>query len=494
MQEIKGLLQRNIGKLKNKQWYHQRFDGAPMFIFAIAEAEPKKEKRKPKGTEGSLRVFFSGKDIIDWYIPIKDIERGSRKIIELAKKDAGISGKLMDKWKADEQKFENFFWKVFPKINLGKLSDRQLLKLWGSYYKLFVNRVTSSSIIDHFALGTDRIIGNMLRKETTESIKKESDFSEIFSVATAPIRQSFINLAEIELLKIILCKSQQTFKQHQQRWFWSKNNYYKSQVLDLAYFKKEANEWEKSGKNLNSELKKLEQTPEINIAKKQKLLKKYQLSPLLRTLLKISEDFTWWQDERKKSTYFNTHIGCAILREVGKRTGYTLHELEYAFPLEIENILTRGKPVRAEMKERIKNSAVVAIEGSFEVITGSKVERLRKIILGKKNYSGINDFRGLSASTGIVRGRVKIVKSVTEIYKVNKGDILVAVMTRPDYLMAMKKAAAIVTNEGGITSHAAIVSRELGIPCIIGTRIATEVLKDGDMVEVDANHGVVKKL
>lgn len=115
-------------------------------------------------------------------------------------------------------------------------------------------------------------------------------------------------------------------------------------------------------------------------------------------------------------------------------------------------------------------------------------------MLGDKKLSAIRDFRGLSASTGKAIGHVKVVRSSTQIDKVKPGDILVAVMTRPDYIVAMKRAAAIVTNEGGITSHAAIVSRELGIPCIIGTKIATEVLKDGDLVEVDANNGFVKVL
>jgi len=78
--------------------------------------------------------------------------------------------------------------------------------------------------------------------------------------------------------------------------------------------------------------------------------------------------------------------------------------------------------------------------------------------------------------------------------KVEEGDILVTSMTRPEFLPIMKKAAAFVTNEGGITSHAAIVSRELKKPCIIGTKFATQVLKDGDMVEVDATNGVIKKL
>ena len=67
-------------------------------------------------------------------------------------------------------------------------------------------------------------------------------------------------------------------------------------------------------------------------------------------------------------------------------------------------------------------------------------------------------------------------------------------MTRPEMVVAMKKATAIVTDEGGVTCHAAVVSRELNIPCIIGTRNATKFLKDGDKVEVDANKGIVKKI
>lgn len=78
--------------------------------------------------------------------------------------------------------------------------------------------------------------------------------------------------------------------------------------------------------------------------------------------------------------------------------------------------------------------------------------------------------------------------------KMRPGDILVSIATDPDIVPAMKKASAIVTEQGGITSHAAIVSRELGIPCVIGTKIATRVLKDGDKVVVDATRGIVKKL
>ncbi|NMC35701.1 phosphoenolpyruvate synthase [Candidatus Beckwithbacteria bacterium] len=96
---------------------------------------------------------------------------------------------------------------------------------------------------------------------------------------------------------------------------------------------------------------------------------------------------------------------------------------------------------------------------------------------------------GAAASPGVAVGTVKVLKSPDEIDKVLEGDILVAPMTTPDYVPAMKRAAAIVTDKGGQTSHAAIVSRELGVPCIVGTDKATAKLKMGQIITVDANKG-----
>lgn len=98
---------------------------------------------------------------------------------------------------------------------------------------------------------------------------------------------------------------------------------------------------------------------------------------------------------------------------------------------------------------------------------------------------------GAPASPGIGTGPAKILKSPKEISKVKQGDVLVAPMTSPDYVPAMKKASAIITNEGGATSHAAIVSRELGIPCVVGTRDATKLLRDETVVTVDGARGQV---
>ncbi|RLC34247.1 phosphoenolpyruvate synthase, partial [Candidatus Shapirobacteria bacterium] len=99
------------------------------------------------------------------------------------------------------------------------------------------------------------------------------------------------------------------------------------------------------------------------------------------------------------------------------------------------------------------------------------------------------DFKGDSASPGFASGKVVILKNAKNLDKLKKGDILVSVMTSPDFVPAMKKAAGIITDKGGQTSHAAIVSRELGTPCVVGTKVATKKLKDGDIVTLDGSTG-----
>ncbi|HLE48661.1 MAG TPA: phosphoenolpyruvate synthase [Patescibacteria group bacterium] len=99
--------------------------------------------------------------------------------------------------------------------------------------------------------------------------------------------------------------------------------------------------------------------------------------------------------------------------------------------------------------------------------------------------------QGTPASPGIGSGPVKVLSGPKEISKVRSGDILVAKMTSPDYVPAMKKASAIVTDEGGLTSHAAIVSRELGIPCVVGSKTATHDLRENTVVTVDGSKGLI---
>ncbi len=102
--------------------------------------------------------------------------------------------------------------------------------------------------------------------------------------------------------------------------------------------------------------------------------------------------------------------------------------------------------------------------------------------------------KGKVSYKGKATGKVKIVLGPRDFHKVKKGDIIVCMMTQVNYFPLLNKVKAIVTDEGGITTHAAIISREMKIPCIMGTKIATKIFKDGDYVEIDANNGIVRKL
>ena len=101
--------------------------------------------------------------------------------------------------------------------------------------------------------------------------------------------------------------------------------------------------------------------------------------------------------------------------------------------------------------------------------------------------------KGMTACKGVARGKVGVIFNSEQVKDFN-ADILITPMTAPDFLPAIERAKAIVTDEGGLTSHIAIVARELNKPCIMSTRRATRVFKDGDMVEVDANNGIIKKI
>lgn len=137
------------------------------------------------------------------------------------------------------------------------------------------------------------------------------------------------------------------------------------------------------------------------------------------------------------------------------------------------------------------------------IIWGNKKKRLfiydKKLIKAVRNdFSDESTdqefFNGISANKGKISGQVRIINNKREFKKFNNGEILVTQFTTSEFVPIMKKAKAIITNDGGITCHAAIISRELGIPCVVGTKIATKVLKDGDWVEMDANRGAVKIL
>ncbi|MEI6650107.1 MAG: PEP-utilizing enzyme [Candidatus Moraniibacteriota bacterium] len=189
------------------------------------------------------------------------------------------------------------------------------------------------------------------------------------------------------------------------------------------------------------------------------------------------------RDERKRCNMLFNVLYCRYLKRECDIYGIRYEQAVMLSPDEFERQKKSGHLSEYPGERLIRTSH----ETGFTDITEEEWEKL--------STSAFNDsLSGVTASKGRASGPVRVVMGRDDFDKVEEGDILVASMTRPEYAPILRKAAAIVTNEGSVTCHAAIVSRELGIPCIIGTQNATRILKDGDLVEVDADQGIVRKL
>lgn len=200
----------------------------------------------------------------------------------------------------------------------------------------------------------------------------------------------------------------------------------------------------------------------------------------------------------QKAIYFRTarldwlNQGCFLARplmqELALRAGVSYNELIYLTPEEIIRGQNKKFTNKSFIKSRIKGYAMALNGKELKIFTGSSLIKIKNKF---KKIEEISEIKGLTACQGIVKGVVSLVLSRNDLEKVKNGQVMVCRLTTPDFVVALKKASAIVTDLGGITSHAAIVARELNVPCVVGTKIATQALKDGDLVEVNANNGTV---
>jgi len=168
-------------------------------------------------------------------------------------------------------------------------------------------------------------------------------------------------------------------------------------------------------------------------------------------------------------------------------------EFLYVLPSELQESFEKGTVTvgKDELARRQTGFIFGIVDGEKVLITGPRVAEVYSFLTAVEVTDSL-EIVGRTACRGFVKGLARIIKTQAEFSKLQPGEILVAPMTTPDYVILMKQAGAVVTDEGGLSCHAAIVSRELRIPCVIGTKVATKVLHDGDLVEVDADKGVVR--
>lgn len=162
-------------------------------------------------------------------------------------------------------------------------------------------------------------------------------------------------------------------------------------------------------------------------------------------------------------------------------------------PLEVKKIVEKKILLKEKREIQKRKNGYAMIDGKIYLLPALKKElKKNNVILETFNVKKIKQVNGLAAFRGLVKGRARIVLTRADLRKISRNEILVTNMTSPDFVPFLSQVRAIITDEGSITCHAAIVARELKKPTIIGTKIATKVFKNGDMVEVDAQNGIAK--
>lgn len=228
---------------------------------------------------------------------------------------------------------------------------------------------------------------------------------------------------------------------------------------------------------------------------KKELLKELNLNDDELNVVRLSQTLIRSKSLRADSRQFAHVLINKIVDRLAEECGVAVGDLEILSTEEMIAFICESRLPENIAKRRVHAVVPSAPDGNYAfIVDEGKVQEYIDTRVIKEEISDNREIEGQVAQPGKVRGRARLVFGPQHNAKVQKGDILISRATSPQLLPAMKKSAAFVTDIGGITSHAAIVSRELKIPCIIGTKIATQVLKDGDLVEVDADNGVVKIL
>jgi phosphohistidine swiveling domain-containing protein len=474
-------------ELNRKTWTTKGFHGILHFFFVVGE-QAVKPLMKYYGDCHKITVFAFHDNYCDWYWNNEDMVRLRKSFIEKVNKNPKVLDKLLDDWHKRVEVF-NEIMKEVDGINLSKLSDDKLLDWYNKWYGSYLSEYgISIGIQDAFSMQAEDFLEPYFR-EIIEAQGLGGKFDEHYLILTNPVDESFFTKEYRDRLKLL--KGVGDIKKHAEKYYWIHNNYAKDMYLGVDYFEKELKRISKT--DPDKELKKLDKEMEETKRKKKELISKLKLDQESKNLIKITEVFAYMQDERKKYVLIASHYQTIFMDELGKRLGLSRRQMEYTYIHELGDLLKKKEIDINVFEERRRFVMVIHTLEGYEVISGKLAEEIYKKVLVEKGEK-VEELKGTVASKGKAKGKVKIVLKIHDIINVQEGDILVASMTRPEMVVAMEKAAAIVTDEGGITCHAAIVSREMKKPCIIGTKVATKVLKTGDLVEVDAENGIVKKL
>ncbi len=487
----------------NKKWYDEFAEASPIFASLPAHAIGDKIISLKHQYKCVLNFYFQNKT--HWLTLIEDQDLISEEILNNYLKNRKYYRPWFLKWKKKTKRFNSLFKKI-KKTDLSLLSEKKLLRLHQKVWKSLIKTRKIDMLIDPFIFGSERRMIKELNKFcTSHNIR---NVGRLYTLLTSPEKESLINKFELSLIKLTKrirkkkiprylpdepsqLSKLPAIKNHLDKYCWIKGNWGRSNEYTVSILINEIKEL------LSKNLSQLEQQKKkifsLNKEKRKKILKKFKFNKIIKALSDLTVFFSFWHDLRKENALKYIYYESLFLKEFSKRFKLNFQDLHLFDISEIEKILKNRKKFNFEIKRRKKLFLTVHANNRIYLLFGSQVKKYLDKILGFETKK-IDTIKGVSAFKGKVKGKVKIIHEYKDFYKFKKGDILVTGMTRPEFIAIAKKAKAIITNEGGITCHAAIISRELEIPCVVATRVATKILKDGDRVEVDANKGIIRKI
>ncbi len=378
-------------------------------------------------------------------------------------------------------------------LRLRTLTDLGLFSKWRTFQAYVKSFWEYGMVPETAAYGGAPYLHHLLKKHGLS----ETEAQRACSVLSAPDQLSFYQIEERNLFKLYRIHSNKLFTKaldkHQRQYFWIGNSYGRAFVHPVSYFRRR---YVKHMPNWKKQVKLLDQHIQRVRLEKNKLIKKYYLT---NKIIETGKDLSLaisWQDVRKKYIFQYLHYHELFLREYSRRFHVPIQLLYQAWDTDLNTRPTIGLIKR--LTDRSLRPYVVIFNKNRCLIAGKRLsEKLRR------NYwqsvpskSGIQKFSGIIAHFGRqkIAGKVFVIRGYSDLEKFPTGSILIASMTAPEYISAIRRAKAVITDEGGVTSHAAIVSRELNIPCIVGTKIATQVLRTGDRVLINPQAATIEKL
>lgn len=371
-------------------------------------------------------------------------------------------------------------------LDLGKLDNKQLLDIYQNFIlpsveQFYIRMWTVFNIAEPLA--------NTVYKYLQNTISQDKVDKYLLNLSS-PLEPNDIINERIDLLEIANNKSED-IKEHTKKYQHIPMFDFDHDPYTEDYFLKELNKID----NPKEELAEIRAMFIDRSKQFEEILKDLKPDSNHKLLLEFLKENVWLRDYRDM---IRQKLNLELRRFytiIGQRLDLNLQEVATLTNQEIIDYLKESKKFpKDEVGRRDKTYLLIQKNNHAEIYSGdAAIEKFQQEVKQLDNTK-YKDIKGLVASIGKAKGRVRIVYTNKDLHKVEAGDILVATMTRQDFVPAIRKSAALITDEGGVTCHAAIIARELGIPCVVGTKYSTQVLQDGDIVEVDAEKGIVRKV